>query len=73
MKTRCILQNVKFLVKIGLKWTFCAVGAVLNIRKPLPQNGLKYQMAMPNENFDTKISKTRRSQPELLSRKIVKL
>ena len=58
-------------MKIDLKWTFCAAGAVLNMRKLLPQNGLEYQMAKPKEHFDTKINKIRRLQPELLSREIV--
>ena len=63
--------NQENLEKITRKWAFCAAGSVLNISRPLAQNGLKYQMAKPREHFDTKINKIRRSQPELLSREIV--
>ena len=59
------------LEKTTRKRAFCVAGSVLNMRRPLAKNVLKYQMAKPREHFDTKINKIRRSQPELLSREIV--
>ena len=68
-----IIVWVQILRTIAVKWTFCATGATPDIKGPKLQNGLKYKMLITEEHFDIKIIEIHRSQPKLLSFKMVTL